>query len=630
MIHKWHIENFKSVSKADLEFTPLTIFVGANSSGKSTVIQSILLIAQTLQSSIEDKHLVLNGDIFKFGNIEDIINNNSKDSDLVFKFRIAPIELQSFLKSIFGSYMFRDSLNRGVKYIDVEAIFFKESLSFEIKNNPQKLVVKEANFKSVFADETSELISFTKSKEESYKRISSLKISHEISENESRILDYYIEDSSKLKKDNFLYALPDDVKFVGVSLANFLPRRLGYVFSLRENFKDVLLKSLRGEYSTVSMQKISMSSELKNEIKGIYNETLEEYKVINTSTIDLKLIQHKIENFISETSEDVNLLHIRDLSSTSDKFNDLIQSKLKDKTDHIKALIDKDVSDESGFNSIIYPNIAVEFVETFFSGNIKYIGPLRDEPKAIYPLVSSYEPENVGYRGENTAAVLEQYGLKVVDYIPSSFFQDLKDFKNLSPEQEGITKSATLFQAVTDWLNYLCVAVSFDTSDKGKFGHELRISSFDSNFKHDLTHVGVGVSQVLPILVMCLLSTSNSTLIIEQPELHLNPKVQTRLADFLFSMTLLKKQCLVETHSEYFITRLRFLSAIDLANNLHEKVTVYNVTKNEQGNSQYSKVSMNKYGAFNEWPDGFFDESQSMYSKLINIALKKKKNYSNE
>ncbi|HXR33520.1 MAG TPA: AAA family ATPase [Verrucomicrobiae bacterium] len=49
MITKWKIGNFKSVrTSTALDFAPLTIFAGANSSGKSSWIQSILMISQTL------------------------------------------------------------------------------------------------------------------------------------------------------------------------------------------------------------------------------------------------------------------------------------------------------------------------------------------------------------------------------------------------------------------------------------------------------------------------------------------------------------------------------------------------------------------------------------------------------
>ena len=70
MINKWKLNNFKSISnEQEFTFRPLTIFTGANSSGKSTVLQSILLITQTLQDPISSRSIVLNGGIKKFGSL---------------------------------------------------------------------------------------------------------------------------------------------------------------------------------------------------------------------------------------------------------------------------------------------------------------------------------------------------------------------------------------------------------------------------------------------------------------------------------------------------------------------------------------------------------------------------------
>ena len=163
-----------------------------------------------------------------------------------------------------------------------------------------------------------------------------------------------------------------------------------------------------------------------------------------------------------------------------------------------------------------------------------------------------------------------------------------------------------------------------DPADKGKLGHELKISPSGTGYLHDLTHVGVGVSQVLPILVLCLLAEKDSTLIFEQPELHLNPKVQTRIADFFFSMTLLKKQCLVETHSEYLINRLRYQVAINPDNDISENIIMYFVEKEEQWSS-YKKIKINKYGVVENWPKGFFDENEETAAAILRAAMKKRK-----
>ncbi|MCX7220400.1 MAG: AAA family ATPase, partial [Burkholderiales bacterium] len=73
MIKQWSVSNFKSCQeKVKLEFAPLTLFVGQNSAGKSTIIQSILLTAQTLQSNVISRSVVLNGRIIRLGGFSDI------------------------------------------------------------------------------------------------------------------------------------------------------------------------------------------------------------------------------------------------------------------------------------------------------------------------------------------------------------------------------------------------------------------------------------------------------------------------------------------------------------------------------------------------------------------------------
>src|ERR1019366_5707984 len=133
--------------------------------------------------------------------------------------------------------------------------------------------------------------------------------------------------------------------------------------------------------------------------------------------------------------------------------------------------------------------------------------------------------------------------------------------------------------AVTDWLLYLGVAESVVTVDKGKLGHELKVVPPGLTQAHDLTHVGVGVSQVLPILVMCLLADPDTTLVFEQPELHLHPRVQTLLGAFFLSMGVLGKQCVLETHSEYLINRLRFRAAAETKSEFAKAMKMYFVEK---------------------------------------------------
>jgi predicted ATPase len=223
-------------------------------------------------------------------------------------------------------------------------------------------------------------------------------------------------------------------------------------------------------------------------------------------------------------------------------------------------------------------------------------------------------------RGEHTASILDLHKRKQIQYIPSEVFLETE----IDRDRKPVTRS--LEAAVVDWLQYLGVAESVASKDKGKLGHELKVSLANSDIEHDLTHVGVGVSQVLPILVMCLLAERDSTLVFEQPELHLHPKVQTLLGDFFLSMALCNKQCIVETHSEYFIDRLRFrMAAAPAEKPLTDLSRIYFVEKSTQG-STFREIEVNDYGAIVEWPEGFFDQSQQQAEQILRAASQKRKN----
>ena len=71
-------------------------------------------------------------------------------------------------------------------------------------------------------------------------------------------------------------------------------------------------------------------------------------------------------------------------------------------------------------------------------------------------------------------------------------------------------------------------------------------------------NVGIGTSQVLPVLISVLLSEPNEILVFEQPELHLHPYSQSRLADMFTEFCKHGRKIILETHSEYFLLRLRY------------------------------------------------------------------------
>lgn len=90
---------------------------------------------------------------------------------------------------------------------------------------------------------------------------------------------------------------------------------------------------------------------------------------------------------------------------------------------------------------------------------------------------------------------------------------------------------------------------------------------------------------------------------LEQPELHLHPAVQSRLADFLlFARTDLR--LVVETHSEYLITRIR--RRVAEGARASKNIAVMFAERDGDA-SNFRSLVLNDVGDFSDWPRGFFD-----------------------
>jgi hypothetical protein len=111
MLATWTLENFKSIGgELKLSLSPITILVGANSSGKSSIIQSILLIKQTLQYATPDRPIALNGPLLKLGNYTDVKNVTTTSEG----FRIGWDYDSEFLPSLFPSIA--ESIDTNIAY----------------------------------------------------------------------------------------------------------------------------------------------------------------------------------------------------------------------------------------------------------------------------------------------------------------------------------------------------------------------------------------------------------------------------------------------------------------------------------------------------------------------------------
>lgn len=176
---------------------------------------------------------------------------------------------------------------------------------------------------------------------------------------------------------------------------------------------------------------------------------------------------------------------------------------------------------------------------------------------------------------------------------------------------------ASVVEQVNDWLGRLEVPYTLDvipvtaTNAASLVGDLVAISLTDHRSGVSVTpaDVGFGVSQVLPIVVE-LLSRRETIIAVEQPETHLHPRLQARLAD-LFIDTAQEggrgNQLIIETHSEHLMLRVqRRIREGTLDASL---ASIVYVDQDADGLATATQLRLNDRGEFiDEWPNGFFDD----------------------
>lgn len=629
MIAKWKVFNFKSIrEELELEVGPLTIFAGANSSGKSTFIQSVLLVAQTLAHKIGTRAVVLNGALTSLGQFDDLKSKGSESDQITIKCTCRPLANQDARRSQFAprAAMYYGSHTNQIQEIACEISFDADPSSsqrdlFQIQ--PRLFAVQ---LSCVYRDEDNIDQKADISIRHSTKAISEIDGADSVTEIDDELragLAYAVEPDQSFMteiKEDFRSAKP-----IGCMLRHFLPERIIYAIDTVEEDANAIALALQddGRRAMTWRRVMGRGVHLSEEIISILRDILE-------GTIDFDQAftdKYRQESLFGAGLETLSLKAWHDRLRNLPRDDRLkVQQVLREREDlfdRIHATMKASTPDQSEIHDFVQvrpPRLITEasrHLDDFFASSLKYLGPLRDAPKPLYPLAPAADPRDVGLRGEHTASILELHKNRKIRYIPSANFKD--------PVIDRKTVTRTLEAAVIDWLQYLGVASSVESRDQGKLGHELKVSLSSTDNAHDLTHVGVGVSQVLPILVTCLLADRDSTLVFEQPELHLHPRVQTLLGDFFLSMALCNKQCIVETHSEYFIDRLRFrIAAAPPGKELHSQVKIYFVEKPADA-STFREVTINEYGAISDWPDGFFDQSQQQAEEILRVAAIKRK-----
>lgn len=228
---------------------------------------------------------------------------------------------------------------------------------------------------------------------------------------------------------------------------------------------------------------------------------------------------------------------------------------------------------------------------------IYYLGPMRDKFIRQYKWTGE-APEHVGWKGENTiAAILAA--------------------KNRSIGRGRGSPRKPFLELIADWLLKMGLIESFEVKQIAPKRREYEVLVKTPGTKNavNVTDVGFGISQFLPVLAQCYYAPHNSIILIEQPEIHLHPAAQAWLADLFIDVIHSKEdrkdrniQLIIESHSEHFLRRLQLRIAEREFS--REEVAAYFFHPGKKG-AALSELDVDIFGNIRNWPDKFFGDTMA-------------------
>jgi len=234
--------------------------------------------------------------------------------------------------------------------------------------------------------------------------------------------------------------------------------------------------------------------------------------------------------------------------------------------------------------------------------SVYHVGPLREHPSRLYSW-SGEQHVHVGQRGERTIETLLAQKDQEISRRPRARRRRLDELVARVLQEMGLIEG------------FLVRPIAAQRKE-----YEVLVRTRADLPWVRLTDVGFGVSQFLPVLVELFAVPPRSIVVLEQPELHLHPRVQADLADLCIDAIRSRGadgpreiQLLVETHSEHFLRRLQRRIAEE---ELSEAEAALYFVEPEGANTRIRALEVDGFGNIRNWPRDFFgDEMEDLVGR---------------
>jgi predicted ATPase len=248
------------------------------------------------------------------------------------------------------------------------------------------------------------------------------------------------------------------------------------------------------------------------------------------------------------------------------------------------------------------PDGFLEVYDFFNFSAIHFVSADRLGPQEYYPKFSLKDFLEVGKRGEKTLDVLDKVKNKVLE----------SDVRVLGEDNSILALSG-------EWLSYILdTKVSVIINSESSYISTLKFRFNDKVYTP--SNIGFGYSYILPIIVAGLVAKEGEILIIENPEAHLHPGAQSRLAEFLARVASMGVQVFIESHSEHILNGIR-IAAIEREGKpkILENTDISILYFQGSDKETFVSIPVEPDGKIRKWPEGFFDQLEKDTEILYNL-----------
>ena len=272
----------------------------------------------------------------------------------------------------------------------------------------------------------------------------------------------------------------------------------------------------------------------------------------------------------------------------------------------LKELPDKNHEEAFREGVVTFSYVPSEWRDTPpFGGELVYINAERIGPRQLYP-VSTDVLTRRGDFGES--------GEYAWDYL-NRHQNDLLQ----ADDPRCIEGEDRPLRAIVDqWMQDVCPGAHLQLEEVRAADAVIAGFTFDreddvASRRYRATNVGFGLSYALPV-ILALLSKPGTLCLIENPEAHLHPRGQTKLAELAARASKAGVQVIAETHSDHFMDGVRIAVRDGL---IKPEDAAFHYFKRKGNQTVVSSPQIDSDGRLSSWPIGFFDQHDENLARLL-------------